>query len=165
MKYFKLNNITKKVFDKLKEEDVLFITHPGMMGDEDGSTFIVKNGNSLIAYRANHWMYDIEKCEVQYEDMEKSFPKWVEEYSKDLTNSKYKLYYMGFGNDLCVDKSIVDIFEKNLETCIIEKAKLEDFNPEERRMELIYNTWDKAAYLTANELKYDIEYTDEETFL
>lgn len=32
----------KKEFEKIDENDVIFITHPGRMGDEDGSTFIVK---------------------------------------------------------------------------------------------------------------------------
>ena len=37
------NKINKPNFLKLNEADVMFITNPGRMGDEDGSTFIIKN--------------------------------------------------------------------------------------------------------------------------
>ena len=39
---FKSNKISKKDFLYINEEDVMFITNPGRMGDEDGSTFIIK---------------------------------------------------------------------------------------------------------------------------
>ena len=40
MKEFKENKITKTDFKKLKEDNVLFITNPGRMGDLDGSYFV-----------------------------------------------------------------------------------------------------------------------------
>ena len=84
----KLHYISKDDFNKLKEEDVLFITHPGRMGDEDGSTFIVKNGNSLICYRIEHWMYNTNECVVDYDEMKAAFKEWAKRLSKDEKNSK-----------------------------------------------------------------------------
>ena len=44
-----MNNISRKDFAQLKEEDVKFITTPGRMGDVDGITFIIfKNGKYII---------------------------------------------------------------------------------------------------------------------
>lgn len=65
-------------------------------------------------------MYDIEECTVNESDVTKVFPKWRETWSKG-NSEKYKYYYMGFGNGLCVDKSIVNIFENYLESCINER--------------------------------------------
>lgn len=98
----------------------MFITNPGRMGDEDGCTFIIKKDNTFIGYRVEHWMYDIEECTVNESDVTKVFPKWRETWSKG-NSEKYKYYYMGFGNGLCVDKSIVNIFENYLESCINER--------------------------------------------
>lgn len=166
MKYFKLNHITKEEFKKIKEEDVLFITHPGRMGDEDGSTFIVKKDNRFIAYRINGWMYNHDKCEVEYEEVLKSFPKWDEAIKHGENENyigKYKYYYMGFGNILCVDRRISNIFDKHLEETMIKLAPVYETTLEDYALK--YNSWDEAAYETAKELKYDIEYTNEKTLL
>ena len=53
MNKFETNKITKSDFLKLNEEDLMFITNPGRMGDEDGSTFIIKKENELTIYRVN----------------------------------------------------------------------------------------------------------------
>lgn len=164
MKYFKLNYITKKEFKKIKEEDVMLITHPGRMGDEDGSTFIVKKGNSFIAYRVNHWMYDNDKCEVEYNEMLKAFPLWNDALKHGENESyigKYKYYYMGFGNILCVDRRITNIFDKHLEETMIKLAPVYETTLEDYALK--YNSWDEAAYETAKELNYDVEYTNEKT--
>lgn len=57
MNVFKLNSISKDDFYKLKEENLMFITNPGRMGDEDGSTFIMKDesSNTLRTYRVENW--------------------------------------------------------------------------------------------------------------
>lgn len=47
------NKISKEEFLKLNEDDIMFITNPGRMGDEDGSTFIVKQENKFIMYRVD----------------------------------------------------------------------------------------------------------------
>jgi hypothetical protein len=54
---FKINEISKKDFLNLNEDNLMFITNPGRMGDEDGTTFIIKNGKELIVYRIDGWMY------------------------------------------------------------------------------------------------------------
>ncbi len=55
----KTNKITKKEFLKIDEDNVMFITNPGRMGDEDGITFIVKDNNDYNIYRVSGWMYPI----------------------------------------------------------------------------------------------------------
>lgn len=57
MKY-KLNpqKISRKDFFDIKEEDVMFITNPGRIGDVDGSTFIIKKENDYISYRIDDWI-------------------------------------------------------------------------------------------------------------
>ncbi len=166
MKYFKLNHITNKEFKKINEDDVMFITHPGRMGDEDGSTFIVKNGNKFIAYRVSGWEYNHDKCEVEYEEMLEAFPKWNEALDyKEKENyiGKYKYYYMGFGNILCVDRRISNIFDKHLEKTMIKLAPVYETTMKDYALK--YNSWNEAAYETAKELNYEIEYTSEETKL
>lgn len=39
------NKITKEELYKLNEDDLMFITNPGRMGDVDGSYFVIKNNN------------------------------------------------------------------------------------------------------------------------
>ncbi len=51
MNLFETNKISKKEFLKLNENDLMFITNPGRMGDEDGTTFIIKHGNEFNIYR------------------------------------------------------------------------------------------------------------------
>ena len=57
MNKFETNKILKSEFVKLNENDLMFITNPGRMGDEDGSTFIIKNNNEFTIYRVDGWMY------------------------------------------------------------------------------------------------------------
>ena len=47
MNQFETNKISKQKFKELKEENLLFITNQGRMGDEDGSTFkgAINNNN------------------------------------------------------------------------------------------------------------------------
>ncbi len=166
MKYFKLNHIKRDDFFKINEEDVMFITCPGRMGDEDGSTFIVKEDNKFIAYRVSGWLYNTEKCEVTFEEMLEFFPKWDEALDHgedDKYIGKYKYYYMGFGNVLCVDRRISNIFDKHLEETMIRLAPIYETTLDDYALK--YNSWDDAAYETAKDLKYDIEYTEEETKL
>ena len=57
MRNIEYNHITKDDLKKIDEKNVMFITNPGRMGDEDGSYFIVKKGNTFNAYRVSGWMY------------------------------------------------------------------------------------------------------------
>lgn len=56
---FKLETkeISRDEFFTLKEENLMFITNPGRMGYEDGSTFIIKEDNNYVSYRIDGWMY------------------------------------------------------------------------------------------------------------
>ena len=71
MREFKKNTIIKKEFIKLNEKDVMFITNPGRMGDEDGSTFIIKQGNEYIVYRIDGWLYGKKELSKDIRIMEK----------------------------------------------------------------------------------------------
>lgn len=157
---FKLNDISKEELYKLNEDDLMFITNPGRMGDEDGSTFIIKNGNSLKAYRVSHWMYNTEKCVIELKDMEKVFPKWIEAWNKSQDkdyDGKYVYVYMGFGNGLCVDKRIYDVFKGYLDLRIAAKAIEENIDEESNKYSLIYNTWKEAAIHAASKLNCVVE--------
>ena len=156
MKLFEELRITKEELKKLNEDNLMFITNPGRMGDEDGSTFIMKDENKLIAYRASNWMYNHEKCEVELEDLEGVFPHWIEAWNNSKNeeyDGKFKYVYMGFGNGLSVNKSIYDTFKKYLDEEVNKKAKEEN---READYSLVYNCWERAAVKTANELGFEI---------
>lgn len=123
MNEIKYNKITKETFKTLNENDLMFITNPGRMGDEDGSTFVLKKENTFIVYRVSGWMYgEITEDLITFDDMTKQFPKWKERWdnweNKEY-DGKYKYVYMGFGNGLSVDKNIYDDFYQYL----LEEAK------------------------------------------
>ncbi|MBP5678711.1 MAG: hypothetical protein J6X28_02655 [Bacilli bacterium] len=146
------HRINKKDFLKIKEEDVMFITNPGRMGDEDGSTFIVKRGDDFTIYRVDGWMYpnkDIKQEErITMEDMAKQFPQWYEawEHGEEENDSgKYKHLYMGFGNGLNIDHSIYEEYKPYLEKAVekfLEKYK--ETEKEALQYAAIFNTWEKA---------------------
>ena len=54
---FKPRDISKKDFFSIKEDDLMLITNPGRMGDENGSTFLIQKDNQYILYRIDRWMY------------------------------------------------------------------------------------------------------------
>ncbi len=158
----KTNRITKSEFLKLNEDDLLFITNPGRMGDEDGTTFIIKNENKLIMYRIDGWMYPIHEDEYQISMKEtaKQFPKWFEawKHANDKEyKGKYKYLYMGFGNGLCIDNSIYGEFEPYLNKKIDEYLK--DSLEEEKdnlMYAAIFNVWKNAIINMANDKGYKL---------
>lgn len=96
----------------------MFITNPGRMGDEDGSTFVIRDGNTFTIYRVEGWRYG-ERTEdyISLNDTINVFPKWYEtweNYRNENYQGKYKYIYMGFGNGLSIDKRIYDKFEPYL---------------------------------------------------
>ncbi len=119
-----INTISKEDFLKLNEDNVMFITNPGRMGDEDGATFIIKEGSNYIIYRLDGWMYPSDlKDNITLEDTKKQFPKWYEawENSNDENyQGKYKYIYMGYGNGLCVDNRIYDDFKPFIDKLVNE---------------------------------------------
>ena len=56
-----INKISKADFLRINEDTVMFITNPGRMGDEDGSTFIIRVDNKFKAYRIDGWLYRSKK--------------------------------------------------------------------------------------------------------
>ena len=158
----KTNKIVKKDFLKLNEDNVMFITNPGRMGDEDGSTFIVKKGNEFIIYRIDGWMYPSrgEKEEIiSMADATEQFPKWYEawkRYDDKDYEGKYIYLYMGFGNGLCVDKSIYSEFEPYLNNLVREHLKGKE-DREDLRYGAIFDVWKKAVVEMAKDKKIVIK--------
>lgn len=147
MNNFKTNKISKSEFIKLNENNLMFITNPGRMGDEDGSTFIIKNGKELTIYRVDGWMYQ-KNADISLDDTLKQFPKWFEtwKHSTEIDyNEKYKYLYMGFGNGL----SIYNEFEPYLNDLI--KKYNDDKN---HNYNAIYKTWKKAFINMVNNKGY-----------
>ena len=142
----KLNKISKSDFLKINEDDVMFITNPGRMGDEDGSTFIVKENNEFKAYRVNGWMYRNENNDILEEEARKQFPKWwevCENWNNESYKGKYKYIYMGFGNGLSVDNRVYDEFKPYLDKRVEKYLKDKD-DKESLKYAAVFNTWEQA---------------------
>ena len=142
-----MNEISREDFFKLKEEDLMFITNPGRMGDEDGSTFIIKRDNDYISYRIDGWMSRNRTKEnfISLDEMFKQFPKWREVWhnsKNETSNEKYIYIYMGFGNGLSVDKTIYQKFEPYM---MNEVNKIKNKKNEEEQPYMFYSTWKTAV--------------------
>ena len=142
------NKISKEEFLKINEDDVMFITNPGRMGDEDGSTFIIRQNNEYKIYRLDGWMYRKEgqEVDISYDDALNQFPKWLDtlKHLKDeLYNGKYKHLYMGFGNGLSIDNSIYEEFEPYLNEKVQEYLKGKE-DQDSLKYAAIFNTWQEA---------------------
>lgn len=153
MKYkLEPRKISRKDFYNLNEDNLMFITNPGRMGDEDGSTFVIKKNDNYIPYRVDGWMdpnrggKDSDDY-ISLEDMSNVFPKWREtwhNYSKTKKqNGKYIYIYMGFGNGLCVDKRIYEKYNSYLMDEIKKSGDVIDENGE-YDYSLNFRLWDKA---------------------
>jgi hypothetical protein len=158
VKEFIANKISKSEFLKLNEDDLMFITNPGRMGDEDGATFIIKHGNDFSIYRVDGWMYPREDGEnITLEDASKQFPKWRETWKHSAEKEykgKYKYIYMGFGNGLCVDNSIYSEFEPYLYKLVEEQLeKSGEGDRENLRYSVIFNSWEQAFIDMVNETR------------
>lgn len=160
MNEFKIHKISKLELANLKEDDLMFITNPGRMGDEDGITFIIRHNNELTIYRVDGWLYPKagEKEDVLLNDIEKQFPKWLDtwKHSNDKEyKGKYRYLYMGFGNGLSVDNSLYKEFEQYLNVLVEEY--LEGNNAEEKeslQYAAVFNVWQKALINMANAKGY-----------
>ena len=146
MNRFDVNKISRSDFLKLNENDLMFITNPGRMGDEDGTTFIIKHNNEFSIYRVEGWMYPIEGeiINISFDDTKKQFPKWVDAWKhggEKNYKGKYKYLYMGFGNGLSIDNSIYKEFEPYLNN-LVEKY-LKDSNADDKYV-AIYSVWENA---------------------
>ena len=149
------NNISKKDFLKINENDVMFITNPGRMGDEDGTTFIIKKDNNFKVYRLNEWMYRTKDYNaeehISLDEALKQFPKWNDAW-KNKGNKKYKYLYMGFGNGLSIDNSIYNEFKPYLDKTVEDYLKDKD-DKESLKYSAIYNTWEEAFINMINKKK------------
>lgn len=99
MNRFEANKISREEFLKINENDLMFITNPGRMGDEDGSTFVVKKDNKFVIYRVDGWMYrnrSLEEVEfISLDDVLSQFPKWRETWKNNGHNENSKYTYSG----------------------------------------------------------------------
>lgn len=139
-----LHKISKNDFLKLDEKDILFITHPGRMGDEDGTTFIMKNGNDYIAYRVSGWMYgNRDNPEfISYQDTLKQFPVFKKELHDKDDEGEYKQINMGFGNRLFVKMDIYPEYDKYLKEAIADYSS--KYEEDLYDAGIIFNVWDEA---------------------
>ena len=165
MNKIKYNKISKKDFLKLNEDNLIFVTNPGRMGDEDGSTFVIKNGNELTIYRVDGWMYPSKNIKEEYvismNDMTLQFPKWFEMWKhsdeKDY-NEKYQYLYMGFGNGLSIDNTIYDEYkpylDKKIENDLKEKSKEEK---KSLKYATIFCVWENALMKMAKDKGYIVK--------
>ena len=155
---FNINKISKEELLKISEDDVMFITNPGRMGDEDGSTFIIRQGENFKIYRIDNLMYrNIEFNENEYislNDLRKQFPKWSRAWknSNKEFNEKYIYLYMGFGNGLSVDNSIFSLFKPYLDGRIQEYLKNKE-QSDDLMYAAIFNTWEDAFIDMITEMK------------
>ena len=160
------NHIKRSEFLRLNENDLMFITSPGRMGDEDGCNFIIKDKNEFKLYRIDGWMYPDKKINpytfISLDDVYYKFPKYKYTLSNinatkisednDCTiindDSEYVYIYMGFGNSLCVKKSIYYDFKLYLDKLIIEyKIKNKDKNGYNSIPPFIFTEWLHAVNL------------------
>jgi hypothetical protein len=158
MENIKYINISKEDFEKIDEKDVMFITNPGRMGDEDGSYFIVKNGNVFNPYRVSGWMYSNGNEDITLDKFSRQFPLWKDMWNKSSEtnkNEKYTYIYMGFGNGLSIDNSIYEEFEpyfidevNNIKEKHGDTGNNPSFN---------YPAWEPAFIKMCNEKKYTIK--------
>ena len=151
MNEFKIHKISKLKLVKINEDDLMFITNPGRMGDEDRLTFIIKKGNIFTIYRVDGLLYP--KEDILLEDIKKQFPKWADTWKyakKKEFKGKYKYLYMGFGNGLSVDISIYDEFMYYLDNL------LENQN-EDLDYVRVFNNWEKAFTNMVKDKKYIIK--------
>ena len=152
------NSITREDFLKLNEDDVMFITNPGRMGDEDGIYFVIKKDNILTFYRVDGWMYGIGK-EISLQDAFKQFPNWYYtwDHNKDKNyKGKYKYLYMGFGNGLSIDNRIYEEYKPYLDKLVEEYLKDEE-DKDKLMYAAIFSTWKKAVTNMASDKGYIIK--------
>ena len=153
-----IHKISKRKLEKIKEENVMFITNPGRMGDEDELTFIIKYNNELTIYKVGELMYSNKISDVSLSDIEKQFPKWFDtwKHSRDKDYiGKYKYLYMGFGNGLSIDNSIYHEFEQYLDVLV--NKYLKDSNDEEKeslKYAAVFNVWKEAVINMAYDKGY-----------
>ena len=138
-------NITKKELDNINEDNVMFITNPGRMGDTDGITFITYD-KEFIIYRVDGLIFDNKPGDITMDDMLHKFPKWFDAWKNDGNENykgKYKYFYLGFGNGLAIDNSIYDKYKPYLDKEVDKYLENEEYK-EGLEGVAIYNVWEQA---------------------
>lgn len=136
--------ISKEDFKKINEKDVMFITNPGRMGDEDGTTFIIKKDNNYEIYRIDGWMYGNKEPIISLKDAIKQFPEWYKAWNeKENYKGKYTYLYMGYGNGLSIDNSIYNKYKPYLDKEVASYLKDKE-DKESLKYAAILNVWLKA---------------------
>ena len=161
MNNIKIHKISKSELLNLNEDNLLFITNPGRMGDEDGLTFIIRYDNELTIYRIDGLLYSKEENgDILLMDIEKQFPKWFDTWkhsNEKEYKGKYKYLYMGFGNGLSIDNSVYGELKKYLDIYV--NSYLEESNSLEKeslKYVAIFNVWKEAFINMANDRGYII---------
>jgi len=150
MDILETNKIVKSELEKLKEDDLIFITNPGRMGDEDEITFIIKRENELTVYEVDGILYrkKNKKTDISLDDVLKQFPKWHDTWKNSNDKGykgKYKYLYMGFGNGLSVDNCIYSEFKNYLNELVEDYLKNNNNSEKESlKYAAIYNVWENA---------------------
>lgn len=132
--------INEDEFRSLKDDDLLFITYPGRMGDVMGCSFVIRKDNEIHFYRID----DLVKFK---ENIFEKFTKWDEalkKYSEKLDPDKYKIIYMGMGNLLGVDKTIFDDFKAKVDEKVPEIS--DSYNDELKFGMACYTYWREIVY-------------------
>ena len=95
----------------------MFITNPGRMGDEDGTTFVIQNGNEFSVYRVDGWLYPSKKEKqenrISMNDNKNQFPKWLEAW-KHSKEKDYKGKYTYILWVLVMDYVLIMIFMRRI---------------------------------------------------
>lgn len=144
---FAVSKISREEFFNIKEDDLMFITNPGRMGDEDGSTFIIKRGDEYMSYRIDGWMYGDRTNEdfISFDEMLKQFSRWKEtldNWDNKEYNGKYIYVYMGFGNGISINKNI---YEKYKPYLLEEVRKIkEKYGETEEKPSMYFPAWKPA---------------------
>lgn len=139
-----LHEISKDEFLKLNEDDVLFITHPGRMLDEDGSTFVIKKDDNYIVYRISGWyMGDKGNPDfISHKEFLKQFPIFDRNLHDESLND-YEYINMCFGNALFVKHDIYKEFKRYLDRTLKFYSTQEDYE-DFSESAIIFRAWDQA---------------------
>ena len=132
--------LTEEELNNLHEDELLFITYPGRMGDVYGCSLVINKNDKITFYRIEN-IYDFKGNIYQ------QFPKWNEalkNYSEKKESDKYEIIYMGFGNLLGVDKRIFNTFKPLAE----EKMKYisENYSKELKFGAACYTYWREIVH-------------------
>ncbi len=159
----RVNKISRDEFLKIREQDLLFITNPGRMGDEDGSTFIINTTDGYKVYRIDGWCFGDRTGPnfISYSEMADKFPDWSSSIGtvEENEDSLYRYVYMGFGNGLSIKKDLYEPFMKHLAFAVdryAENRNIDRSEKEKNKYAIIFNVWDEAVVNIAADINVDL---------